>query len=308
MKFLRPLLLSLAVMAGPVEPLRALDWPRFLEQHDPVWEQFPPSWNTGGFTGNGQLAMMIYLTPADNRVDFHLGRADVTDHRKAPDRKTSFGVPGASLQYDYSRLDLGRMALRPAGRIQSGTMRLDLWNAEVRGTLRTDLGEINFRAYTHRDEMLDVVDVTSTEKTADGQPAPWKWDFLPAPARAPRSITNPSDGGAKTYTPNPAAEAGLDGWHVRLRAGIARGRRLRDRLARKPRRPGSGHALRVHGQRNPGGRAVRQGGGAMRRAGQPAKTGRTDRFPPRVVARFLPALVPFRPGRQARILLLDSAL
>ena len=117
------------------------------------------------------------------------------------------------------------MALRPAGRILSGTMRLDLWNAEVRGTLRTDLGEISFRAYTHHDEMLDVVDVTSTEKTADGRPAPWKWDFLPAPARAPRSITNPSEEGAKTYTPNPAVRLGLDGWHVRLRAGVARGRR-----------------------------------------------------------------------------------
>ena len=178
-----------------------VDWPAFLAQHDLAWEQFPPSWNTGGFTGNGQLGMMIYATLDDNRVDFHLGRADVTDHRKAPDRQTSFGVPGAGGLYDCCRLDVGRMALRPAGKIRSGNMRLNLWNAEATGVVMTDLGEVRFRAFTAQQRMIDVIDVVSTERTATGQPAPWRWDFLPGNPISPRRLVLPNEN--PTYQTNP---------------------------------------------------------------------------------------------------------
>ena len=58
-----------------------VDWPAFLGRHDLVWEQLPLQWNEGAFVGNGQLGLMVYATTADNRVDFHLGRQDVTDSR-----------------------------------------------------------------------------------------------------------------------------------------------------------------------------------------------------------------------------------
>ena len=76
----------LKATAAPVAPQIEVDWPAFLGQHDLVWEQLPRQWNEGAFVGNGQLGMMVYTTLKDNRVDFHLGRADVTDHRKAPDQ------------------------------------------------------------------------------------------------------------------------------------------------------------------------------------------------------------------------------
>ena len=41
------------------------------------------------------------------------------------------------MHYDYPRLDLGRMALRPAGKIKQGSLRLDLLQAELRGSLVT---------------------------------------------------------------------------------------------------------------------------------------------------------------------------
>ncbi len=205
MKSLRRLLATAGLWSGGLAaglPASVgVDWPRFLARHDLVWEQFPPSWNTGGFTGNGQIGMMIYATLDDHRVDFHLGRTDVTDHRRAPDRKTSFGVPGANVHYDFPRLDVGRLALRPAGKIRSGTMRLDLWNAEVTGVLTTELGTLSFRAYTHRDRTVDVIDVTSREFTADGRPAPWRWEFRPGNPIAPRRLTHPKDG--LDYVTNP---------------------------------------------------------------------------------------------------------
>ena len=141
-----------AIAAPPPRVTTAINWAEFLGRHDLVWEQLPRQWNEGAFVGNGQLGMMIYGTLEDQRVDFHLGRADVTDHRKAPDRRSSMGVPGASVLFDFPRLDVGRLALRPAGRITGGTMRQDLWNAEVTGVITTDLGQLRFRALTLRDQ------------------------------------------------------------------------------------------------------------------------------------------------------------
>jgi hypothetical protein len=181
-----------------------INWPEFIGRHDLVWEETPRQWNEGGFTGNGQLGMMVYATLADNRLDFHLGRADVTDHRGALDRKTSFGMPGKNVMFDYPRLDLGRMALRPSGKIKSVTMRQELWNAELHGTIETDLGKLQFRALTPRDEMVQVIDVSSTEKNPDGTPAPWRWEFLPGNPDSPRYQAYPDK--APDYEHNPRPE------------------------------------------------------------------------------------------------------
>ena len=90
------LLLDLS-LTGKGQVIEKIDWPVFMAQHDLIWEEIPLQWNEGAFTGNGQVGMMIYATLKDNRIDFHLGRQDVTDHRKAPDRRTSMGVSGASV-------------------------------------------------------------------------------------------------------------------------------------------------------------------------------------------------------------------
>ena len=184
-------------------PRLAVDWPTFLGRHDPVWEQLPRQWNEGAFVGNGQLGLMVYATLDDNRVDFHLGRQDVTDHRKAPDRKSSMGVTGASVNWDFPRLDIGRMALRPAGKIKDGNLRMDLWNAEITGTITTDLGELKIRAFTPRDRMVQIIQVNSTEKTADGKPADWHWDFLPGNPMSPRAVVFPAQAKQTNYVTNP---------------------------------------------------------------------------------------------------------
>ena len=131
-----------------------VDWQQFLSKQDLIWEQLPPNWNAGGFTGNGQVGMVIYASLDSNTFDFHIGRVDVTDHRKAPDKKSSVWVGGASQFYDYERLDIGRMKLVPAGKIISGTMRQDLWNAKVTANVVTDLGTITIEAFTHSLEMV----------------------------------------------------------------------------------------------------------------------------------------------------------
>lgn len=202
--FLSPILLLLTTVCGPAQtPRLAVDWPAFLGRHDLVWEQLPRQWNEGAFVGNGQLGMMVHATLKDNRIDFHLGRQDVTDHRKAPDRKTSMGVKDATVMWDFPRLDIGRMALRPAGKIKDGTLRQHLWNAEITGTITTDLGELKLRAFTPRDRMVQIIQITSTEKSADGTPAPWKWEFLPGNPISPRAVVFPDQAKQSGYVTNP---------------------------------------------------------------------------------------------------------
>ena len=194
--------------AGTHEPKIQVDWENFLGRHDLIWEQLPRQWNEGAFVGNGQVGMMVYATLQDNRMDFHLGRQDVTDHRMAPDRKTSMGIPGATVIWDFPRLDVGRMVLRPAGKIKDGQVRQDLWNAEIRGTVVTDLGELRFRALTPRDRMVNVIQVESTEKSADGKPLAWKWEFLPGNPASPRAQVFPADAKKRDYKTNPNPKLG----------------------------------------------------------------------------------------------------
>ena len=177
-----------------------INWPQFIGRHDLVFEQLPLQWNEGSFVGNGQVGFMMFATMKDNRIDFHIGRQDVTDHRKAPDRKTSMGVMGATVMFDFPRLDVGRMALRPAGKILSGSLRQDLWNAEIRGTIITDLGTITLRAYTPYQRMLNIIEISSTE-VKDGKSATYKWEFRPGNPASPRVQVFPwSD---KNYVTNP---------------------------------------------------------------------------------------------------------
>jgi hypothetical protein len=180
-----------------------VDWPAFLGQQDMVWEQLPRQWNEGVFLGNGQLGLMVYGTLASNRFDFHLGRMDVTDHRGAPDKKTSRGVPGTSVMWDFPRLDIGRIALHPAGKIKDGNLQLVLWNAELTGRIITDLGEIQLRVVTLRDRMVDAIEIHSTERTPDGKPAPWRWEFLPGNPASPRAQVFPTANTNYVTNPNP---------------------------------------------------------------------------------------------------------
>lgn len=178
-----------------------VDWPKFMAQHDLVWEEIPKQWNEGAFVGNGQVGMMIYANIEDNRLDFHVGRQDVTDHRLAPNQKTSMMVKKANL-YDFSRLDIGRMVLRPAGKILDINVRQDLWNAEVSGTITTDLGEITFRAFTPYQEMMNVIEVQSTEKVKK-KTANYQWEWLPGLPISPRIIAKKIDVVEKNMELNP---------------------------------------------------------------------------------------------------------
>lgn len=173
------------------------------------WEQLPMQWNEGAFLGNGRIGMMVYADSTDNSLTLWLSRPDVTDHRMAPDRRTSMGVMGASVLTDFCRMDIGKMKLFPQARILSGILELDIYNAELTGTVHTDAGDIRLRAYTPYDRDLNVVEIES--------PVACTWRQQPGLPVSPRIQVFPHVRKELDYVDNPDPECfedGHEGWAV----------------------------------------------------------------------------------------------
>ncbi len=194
------LLMSLHIVSAQiVQPKSNINWPSFMSQHDLIWEELPLQWNEGAFVGNGQIGMMIYVNQKDNNITFHIGRQDVTEHRKAPDKKSSIGVFGASGFNDFTRFDIGKMNLKPIGKILSCSIRQNLWDAEIVAHFVTDSGAIDLVASCPYNNNVNVVEVSSTEKKSGAKS--YQWSFKPGRAFPPRMITK-GDSSAK-YVRNP---------------------------------------------------------------------------------------------------------
>lgn len=148
-----------------------IDWPEFMKGQDLYWNVLPKSWDEGPFLGNGLLGVQIYEEPNENYIRFEVGNSNAHDHRD-----------GADL-FNRPRLLIGHFALTPVGKIIGGEMRLDLWNAEAKGTIRTSKGTISFRTIVHAHEMGIITDVTFT-----GDESGFRWEWKPANADSPRYL------------------------------------------------------------------------------------------------------------------------
>lgn len=160
-----------------------VNWEKFLGRHDFIWNRLPDRFESAAYTGNGHLGAMIFGKDNGQTIKWQMGRSDVV--------------------FNTSRIPVGDLLLKPEGKIQSCTMRGDLWNAEARGTVTTDKGVIEFRSFTHTDQMVQVFEtvVSGQEKAT--------WTFEPGLAANPRKIyrkelLTPSD-------QNPAPIRGKDG-------------------------------------------------------------------------------------------------
>ena len=159
-----------------------VDWPVFLARHDLLFDVLPDKFDHGAFLGNGQLGTMIY-TDGPDRLRFEVGRSDVTDHRR-----------------DNGRLPIGGMVLKTVGTIKSGSLRMVLWDAEVRGEVTTDKGSIRFSAIVHTNEMALLVDL---ETEGDEQNATFVWE-------PEKSEVFPDEMKTINGEPNPPPETGED--------------------------------------------------------------------------------------------------
>ena len=166
-----------------------IDWAKFLGQHDLIWDRLPADYYEGAFVGNGLLGTIIFKDDKDpNALRFEIGRTDVYDHRVGGDGKQ-----------ERARLPIGQLLLHPVGKITSAKLRCDLWNAEVRGDITTDVGEIHWRCFVPSDDKIILIQVTTTASERGSQ-----FTFRPQQGNSPRRSLRPTE--KYNYTPNPPFE------------------------------------------------------------------------------------------------------
>jgi len=142
--------------AGAVD---RVNWEKFLGRHDLVWDRLPKRWEDGPFDGNGRFGT-VFFQDSDNSFQWRLGHVGVVN--RGPAHR---GKPPC---INGDQLGIGNLILQTAGKIESGTMRLNLWNAETVSEIKTDKGTIKLRALTHATDRVVVIelDAAGGEKDA----------------------------------------------------------------------------------------------------------------------------------------------
>jgi len=158
-------------VAGEPEVRVDVDWKTFLARHDLVWDSMSRDYLDSPFVGNGLLGAMLAQEGPDS-LKLNVGRTDVTEHVSGP---------GVAHYIGKARLPIGAFQLKLPGRISGGKMRLDLYQAETRGRVATDRGEVAFRLFTHAEQPVIVFEWRLAEKDATV-----KLQRIPEPAKVPR--------------------------------------------------------------------------------------------------------------------------
>lgn len=164
-----------------------IDWPEFMARHDLVWKRLPDRWESGAFMGNGLLGANVYTTDVGHSLQWRIGRTDVVDHG--------------------SRIPIGDFVLVTSGDLVDADLRLELWNAELTGTITTTKGEIGVRSFTHSDQLVQVIELTPTEGERDVQ-----FQWRPGLAANPRNIYQRVEVPPRERNPEPerTAEDGVE--------------------------------------------------------------------------------------------------
>ena len=187
------LLFAFGLSAQKINPLEVpqlkVNWKEFLSRHDMVWDTMPGDYFEAPFVGNGLLGTIVFkdnLLP--NTLRFEIGRTDVYDHRSKDLPIAHYG----------GRIPIGQLLLSTAGEIKDINLRTDLWNAEIRGTIQTTLGQISFRCFVPTGENVIVLNVTTSTKE---QKAICR--FRPQQAVSSRYLAQPLRDKGFVYMPNP---------------------------------------------------------------------------------------------------------
>lgn len=138
-----------------------VDWQHFLSQHDLHFSELPTGWKDAPHFGNAMLGSMLYVK--DERFVLEVFRADVCDHRDETYGWTAYSRP---------RLCIGYFTIETAGAPTGCSLRQNLWNAELTGTLITDKGTFKLSHFVHAEDMAIVTELTASEDEVLPQ---WTW-------------------------------------------------------------------------------------------------------------------------------------
>ncbi len=170
-------------------------WPEFIGGLDPVWEVLPEKWVDAPFLGNGVLGTLI-RRGGEREVRWDVGNSFAHDHREPDD----YSVRSPEI-LNRGRLPVGFFVLETEGAIGGGETRLDLWNAEARGTIRTEKGSIEWRTLVHAEDMVFLI-----ELAPHGEERDLRFSFVPEKAESTRFNRNREtlpQSFRDAYLPNP---------------------------------------------------------------------------------------------------------
>ena len=143
-----------------------VDYASFLASHDMTWNRIPNRWEVAPYTGNGMVGFLFYQgkNEAKNVISIHAGRHDYYDHRVTGERDEHMWIL-------RGRLPLGHFELTSQGDITGVDLRVDLWNAELTGTIQTTKGAYRVRGLSHSEH--DVIYFETN--AADGESVEITW-------------------------------------------------------------------------------------------------------------------------------------
>ncbi|MFE2932540.1 glycoside hydrolase family 95-like protein [Streptomyces sp. NPDC059278] len=152
-----------------------------------TWRTLPTGWQEAPSLANGYLGAQLYAGTTANTLKLMISHSQVQDQRG----QWRGGI-------GYSRLPIGYFTLTLAGEITAVDWTLDLYDAELRGTVTTTRGSLAFSALVHNDTGALLV---STRPTPGEEAAAWSFQWL-------RAATTRTSGRPEDYTPNPDPRTG----------------------------------------------------------------------------------------------------
>ncbi|MFE5093451.1 hypothetical protein ACFRCI_24605 [Streptomyces sp. NPDC056638] len=152
-----------------------------------TWRTLPTGWQQAPFLANGYLGVQLYAGRTANTLKLMLSHSQVQDQRG----QWRGGI-------GFSRLPIGYFTLTLAGDITAVDWTLDLYDAELRGTVTTTHGSLVFSALVQNDTSALLI---STRPTPGEESAAWSFQWLPA-------TTTRSSGKPEDYTANPDPRVG----------------------------------------------------------------------------------------------------
>ncbi len=141
------------------------------------WKQLPKNWGDSPFLANGLLGVQVYAGRTPNELKLMLSHSEVQDQREH--WEAAVGL---------SRLPIGYLTLAFAGAITAVDWTLDLWNAELTGSVTTTQGSATFTMLVHNARSTFLASVRGDVT----------WGFQPLQSATTRTIRKPAD-----YTANP---------------------------------------------------------------------------------------------------------
>lgn len=147
--------------------------------HDLIWNKPPSEMTEAPHLGNGLIGSMLWFE--GNYLRLQVFRTDVHDHADESYGWTAYSRP---------RYQIGYFLMKPKGEITHCDLRLDIYQAELAGSIFTSLGSLKIEHLVHRHD-----DVIYTRMEASGGEEVTGWEWHPFEARGSRG-GKPGD---KTY-------------------------------------------------------------------------------------------------------------